>query len=132
MVSGFLVVADGINVRRGSLHETVHQAVIDLDARAVVAVVRIVIIAAGPIGRQVVRRMAHAVHVHIFQAGLPAIGVGQPTQEVIEAAVLHHRHDDVFDLRSGRPHDFGAERRAGGQSARSFQECSAIHFVLLL
>ncbi len=102
LVIGFPIVADAIDVRRGSPHETVHQAVIHLDARAIVAVVGIVVTTARPIRSELVRRMADAARVHIGQAGLYTVGVRQPAQEMIEAAVLHHQDHDVFDLRCGR------------------------------
>src|ERR1022692_644734 len=106
---------------------TVHKPVIDLNSRAVVAVVGIVIGAAGPIGRQIVRRMAQAVHIHILQAGLLAVWRWAANPGNDRSAVLHHDDYDVFDLRSGRPQHVGAEGGAGGQSTGGFQEGSAIH-----
>jgi len=51
---------------------------------------------------------------------------------MVEAAVFHHHHDDVFDLRSGRPQYRRAQHDARGQSACGFEECPAIHFFVYL
>ena len=51
---------------------------------------------------RVVRR---AGRVEVGEAGLPAVRVGKPAEEVIEAPVLHHDDDDVLDagaLRMGQ------------------------------
>src|SRR5262249_4480115 len=48
--------------------------------------------------------MHFAVSVGVAQAGLLAMCAGQPSQEVVEASILHHHDDNVVDARglSGR------------------------------
>ena len=40
--------------------------------------------------------------VAVDQPGLAAVGPGQPAEEVVEGAVLHHDDDDVVDSRAPR------------------------------
>ena len=82
--------------------------VVHLDTPAIIAVVRVVESAARPIRRQLVCRMAHAVDIGVIQSGLLAIGIRQPTQKMVEAAILHHHHDDVFDLGRSRAQNLRA------------------------
>jgi hypothetical protein len=42
--------------------------------------------------------MSFAVFIQIPQPCLSAVRARQPAEQVIEAAVLHHHDDDVFDL----------------------------------
>ena len=60
--------------------------------------------AALEVGRQGVGWVRRARAVAVGQAGLAAVGSGQPAEEVVEGAVLHHDDDDVVI----------AGRRAGG------------------
>jgi len=41
--------------------------------------------------------VSHTLVVHVGQAALLAIGVGKPTEKVIEAAILHGDYDYVLD-----------------------------------
>jgi hypothetical protein len=44
--------------------------------------------------------MLDAARVCVFEAGLLAIGVRQPAEEMVEAAILHHQHHNVLNLGS--------------------------------
>lgn len=92
------MVADGVFICGGGLHETVHDPVVYLDAPSRITVVGVIEAAACPVGRQLMRGMADAVDVLLCQAGLFPLGVRQSTRKMVEAAVLHHHHYDVLDL----------------------------------
>jgi hypothetical protein len=51
---------------------------------------------------QVVRHVFDAGRIAEREAGLSTVGTGQPSEEVVERAVLHHHDDDVIDARSTR------------------------------
>ena len=57
--------------------------------------------------------VARALGSGYVRAGLPAVGVGQPAEEVVEAAVLHHHDDDVLDPGLRRRRQGGAGRVGG-------------------
>src|SRR5215467_6531480 len=59
------------------------------------------------------------------------MGIRQPTEKMIEAAILHHHDDDVFDLRRGRPQHLRAKRRTGCQSTCSFEKGPTIHSLFI-
>ena len=61
--------------------------------------VRIGEAAALEIRRKMVRWMESASLVCVAQPSLASIGARQPTEEVVERAVLHHDDDDVLDAR---------------------------------
>ena len=46
------------------------------------------------------RRMGDTVPVGVDEAGLPAVRVRKPAEEMVERAVLHHHHDDVLEPRA--------------------------------
>ena len=54
------------------------------------------------ITREGMSEMRQAALVAVSQPRLFAIDVRQPTQKVIEAAVLHRHHDDVVDATACR------------------------------
>ena len=58
---------------------------------------------------EVVGGVRDAVPVAEAQARLLAVRAGEPAQEVVEGAVLHHHHDHVLDAGVGR----GGQRRGG-------------------
>jgi hypothetical protein len=41
--------------------------------------------------------MCRAIVVRILQSRLPAIGAGNPSEEMIETAILHGHNDNVLD-----------------------------------
>lgn len=43
------------------------------------------------------RCMRHTVAVQVAEPRLHSFGVGQPTEEMIEAPVLHHHDNDMLD-----------------------------------
>ena len=53
--------------------------------------------AARIVGRQRVSRMRNPVGIKVRQTRLLTIGAGEPSEEVIEAAILHGYDDDVID-----------------------------------
>src|SRR2546423_15381926 len=55
--------------------------------------------ATGVVAGKRMSRVAHAGAVHVGQAGLLAVGVRQPAEKMVEAAVLHGHDDDVLDAR---------------------------------
>ena len=115
------VVADRERVRRGEcyarvvrrgrrpLQEAVHPAVVVLDEPAFPAVVRVAVPAALEVrGERVVRVRVAVDRGHERQV-VPAVGTGQPAEEVVERAVLHHQDDDVLDA----PRTVGTNRARG-------------------
>ena len=52
---------------------------------------------AGIVGRQRVSRMRNSIGIKVRQTRLPTISAGKPSEEVIEAAVLHGYNYDVID-----------------------------------
>jgi hypothetical protein len=80
-------------IRRGGrpLEEAVHLAVVVLDEPAFPAVVRVAVPAALEVrGERVVGRPVAVDRGHERQV-VPAVGAGQPAEEVVERAVLHHQ-----------------------------------------
>jgi hypothetical protein len=63
---------------------------------------------AANVGGELGGGMRLAGAVGIGEPGLLAVGSGKPAEEMVEAAVLHHDQDDVFDLRG-----FGSGQRLG-------------------
>jgi hypothetical protein len=59
--------------------------------------VRVRMRAAGIVGRQRVSRMRNPVGINVRQTRLLPIGAGEPSEEVIEAAVLHGHNYDVIN-----------------------------------
>src|SRR5205085_11704492 len=43
-------------------------------------------------------RMRDAGSIDIAQSGLPPVGAGDPAEEMVEGAVLHHQQDHVLDV----------------------------------
>ena len=69
---------------------------VELDAPALVAVIRVVEPASLSLG-QVMRRVRLALVIEVVQARLLAVRPQQPTQIMVERAVLHAQHDDVVE-----------------------------------
>ena len=125
-------------VRRGGrpLQEAVHLAEVVLDQEAFPAVVGVAVAAALEVGRQRVVAVVVAVRRQVGQV-VPAVGAGQPAEEVVERPVLHHQHDDVLDAvravrrqrRGGPGRGLGEEFRAGdrhaGGGGHQLQKCPA-------
>src|SRR5690606_19768985 len=93
------VVADREEVVGRRPEPAVAGAVGELDPTAVVAVVGIAVLAALPLGRERIGRVRHAAPVDVLEPGLEAVAAGEPAQEVVVRAVLHHHDDDVLDAR---------------------------------
>ena len=96
--------------------EVVHRPGVELEPPAGVGMVGIGMPAAHRVGEVVVGpRHALLVGVARRQDVLGAVGARQPTEEVVEAAVLHHDHDDVLDpalrMAPARPGRVGPRRR---------------------
>ncbi len=65
------------------------------------------------------------------QAGLYAVGIGQPSEEVIEATILHHDYNDVLDVRlTVERESLFIEEGRGSGGGSCFYEGSAIHGVV--
>src|SRR2546427_5483552 len=62
-----------------------------------IGVVGILVAASLEIRRERIRGVARAAGLDVGGAGLPPIGVGQPSQKVIERPVLHHHYYDMLD-----------------------------------
>ena len=90
-----LVVADGEGVAGRVGEKAVHLPVVVLEAAALVGVVGVLEAAAVEL-RLVKGRVAAPLPVGVGEPGLSPIGVRQPSEEMIEAAVLHHDDDDVL------------------------------------
>jgi hypothetical protein len=73
--------------------------------------------------------------VGVAQPGLPAVGAGQPAEQVIEAAILHHHDHDVLDARQlGQRQQIeqagvaalpAQQQRATGGGRRALEESSS-------
>ena len=66
-----------------------------------------------------VRRQRHELALRRFTLGRP-IGSGKPRKKIVEAAILLHHDDDVFDglaARGGRAHPSRQERGGGRAGA---------------
>ena len=59
--------------------------------------------ATGVVRRQWISRVCRAVVIGILQSRLPAVSAGNPSEEVIEAAILHGHNDHVLDADSLGP-----------------------------
>jgi hypothetical protein len=94
----FDVVADGEGVVGGGSEPAVHEAVVDLAAATGVGVVR-VWVGTAYVGGELLGGVGGAGGVGVGEAGLLAVGSGEPAEDVVEAAILHHDDDDVLDLR---------------------------------
>jgi len=98
------VVADGVDVvdlaARWGLQPPVVATVVELDQPSIPGVVGVGVAAAGEIGAQVVRRVLVTVQVRVPETLLPPIGAGQPSEQVVEGAVLHHEDDDGVERAS--------------------------------
>ena len=103
------VVADRERVGRGEGHarvtrrgrrpleEAVQLAVVVLDEPALPAVVGVAVPAALEVRGERVVRVGVAVDRGLVRQVVTAVGAGQPAEEVVERAVLHHQDDDVAD-----------------------------------
>ena len=117
------VIADGINVVGAGTQEAVHFAGVVLDSAAVVGMIGIGVRAAGVVARQGICVVSDALFIAIGQAGLLAIGVGKPAQEMIEAAIFHGDHDHVIDAGISRVRQI-RERGARGCGLAKGPRCS--------
>jgi len=93
----FAVIADAIDIVAPGAQKAIHRTLVILNACAVVRMVRIGMRTAGIIAGERIRRVTHAGAVHVRQTGLFAVRVRQPSEKMIETAVLHGHNDDVFD-----------------------------------
>ncbi len=129
------VVADREGVVGGGAQPTVHLAIAVLASATSIGVIRVGV--GGPDeGGEPGGRMSFAMVVQIGQTCLFAVGPGQPSQEMVEATILHHHDDDVVDVRCRwrgqwqcrRSSDFGAaaERGCGCRASDIQEEISAI------
>jgi len=98
---GPVVVAHREGVVLPCLQPSVAQPVVEFDPATLVGMVRIIEGATGRLD-QVVSGVLEAVTVGEDEPGLLAVGAGQPAHEMIERAVLHHDHHDMFDARRRR------------------------------
>ena len=123
---GGRVVADGEGVVGGVREEAVHLALVVLQAPSPVGVVGVGETAAVELGL-VERGPGGALRVFVREARLPAVGVGQPPEEVVEAPVLHHHDDHVLDPGLGRRGEggFGGSGASGGSGGPRRTRCSA-------
>ena len=92
-----LVVADAEDVVRRVHQEAIHLPAVVGNSRSDVRVVRIVVRTAGEVAGERIRRMRRALAVGVVQSGLLAHHAWQPTQEVVEATILHCHHNHVLD-----------------------------------
>ena len=82
---------------------TVAGAIVVLDPCAVVRVIRILMTAPLEVGGERECRERRAGCIGVRQTRLPTVGPGEPTEQVVEGPVLHHREHDVLDAgRVGR------------------------------
>ena len=119
------VVADREDVVFARAQEAVHVAAVELVPPPFPGVVGIGVRAALPVGGEPVRFEGLAGGVGVGEARLAAVGPGQPTEVMVEGAVLHHQHDDRVErhvLRAGDIDPVGGRRlredRVGTEDAR--------------
>jgi hypothetical protein len=136
-----LVVADREPVAVGA-QPAVHRAAGVLDASALPAVIGIEVVAALESDRrgQRERRVQDAGGVGVAQAGLPAVGAGQPAEQMVEAAILHHHDHDVLDAgelgqrqqieQAGVAALAAQQQRPAGGRGRALEESSSRGSVL--
>ena len=91
------VIADGIIVVHAGAQPAVARAAVVLDAAALERVIGIGVRAPLEIGGEGMRLLQVPIAVRVLQAGLPPVSAVQPSEQVIERAVLHHDDDDVID-----------------------------------
>src|SRR5215469_1397332 len=99
---GFPVEANGVNVVASGAQESVHSPVVIFHAPAGIGVVWTRMGTTSEITRKGMSEMHLAALVAEGQPRLLAIDVRQPTQKMIEAAVLHRHDDDVLDATACR------------------------------
>jgi hypothetical protein len=124
--------------RRRALQEAVHLPVVVLNQPAFPAVVGVAVPAALEVGRERVVGVGVAVDRGDVLQVVPPVGAGQPAEEVVERAVLHHQDDDVLDApgtvgaNRGRgvgdslAEQVGAGDRKAGGNGRDLEELTAI------
>ena len=148
---GPTIVANGVFVVVARAQESVAGAVVELNASAVEAVIRIRMTAALKVGSERRRAMPDAVVVGEPLAFLLSVCAGCPTEHVIERPVLHHHDDDVLDpgflwatgerkiecaLRLGHPkgarQSVGASERVHARGDRGASQQPAARWILRL
>ena len=97
------VVADREIVVRGrpaGVHqEAVHLAAVEIDPSSLVGMVGIAPTAPLEVGGELRGRMQHAQVVGVLKTRLHPVGTREPTEQMVEASILHHDDDDVVELR---------------------------------
>ena len=110
---GLVVVADREHVALGA-QEPVHPAAVELGPAAVPGVVGVEEPAALVVVGEPVVAYVRPSTVGEAQAGLAAVGSGQPAEVVVERPVLHHQHDERVDRQVARrgdgPHPLAPSR----------------------
>src|SRR5256885_15539664 len=104
------VVANGVHIVR--TEPTVTATAVVLDPPTLVRVVGIAVSAALEVGCERVRLVARPGGVEVGETRLPAVGVRQPTEEVIERPVLHHHEDHVLEAGGRGVRDIAALQAA--------------------
>jgi len=102
------VVTDGEGVVGPVREEAVHLSAVVLQAPPRIGVVGVGEAAAVELGLMV-GGVGRALRIGVGEARLPAVGVGQPPEEVVEAPVLHHHDDHVLDPGLRRRGEGGCE-----------------------
>ena len=82
---------------RRPLEEAVHSAEVVFDQPALPAVIRVAVPAALEVWSERVVGIGVAVGCRHESQVVPAVGTGQPAEEVVERPVLHHEYHDVTD-----------------------------------
>ncbi len=122
---------------RGPLKEAVHLAEVVLDKPALPAMIRVAVPAALEVRSEGVVRVGIAVDRGHEPQVVPTIGAGQPAEEMVERAVLHHQDDDVADatravgtyrargIGHGLAEQVGAGNGEAGRGGRDLKELPA-------
>src|SRR5947209_11925973 len=92
-----VVIADAVHIIASGTKEAIHLATVVLCSASVIRVSRIGMWASGVIGCKGISRMRNALHVHVGEASLLSVRIWQPSEQMIEAAVLHHHKNYVVD-----------------------------------
>src|ERR1700722_666351 len=108
------IIADGIDAVGRWLQKSIHLAAIIFEPRTRVTMVRIVIITPGEIRSKREGGVRISIVIQVAEPGLPAVGIRQPAEKMIEAAVLHHGYHHVLDLAGPRLRAKELSGRHGG------------------
>src|SRR5207302_11405923 len=80
----------------------VTRAAVVLDSSADVGMVGVAVAATLKVRGQRERGMRDTGGIRVREPFLPAVRPGEPAEEMVEGAVLHHEYDHVIDPRRGR------------------------------